>query len=87
MWPFESTAQALCRQHVVERDSLIEKASRVERHADVEEAILGSDIAGLVEGIKQGKWTATVVNRVYIHSAIRAHRKTNCLTEGEHALG
>ncbi|UZJ55823.1 hypothetical protein CBS101457_005143 [Exobasidium rhododendri] len=81
MWPFESTAQVLSRRHVVDRNLLIEKASLLERHEDLQGAILSSDIVALVEGIKKGDWTSTIVVRVYIHSAIKAHRLTNCLTE------
>jgi hypothetical protein len=82
MWPFESKGQALAREHVLIRNGLIEKASHIEKHEELRDAILSADIAGLVDGIKEKKWTASIVVRVFITAAIRAHRKLNCLTEG-----
>lgn len=83
MWPLESKGQAAAREHLLVRNGLIEKASHIEKHEDQREVILGSDIAGLVDGIKEKKWTSTIVVKVFITSAIRAHRRLNCLTEGE----
>ena len=36
---------------------------------------------GIVSKIKAGEWNATTVVSAYIRQAIRAHEKTNCLTE------
>lgn len=86
MWPFESKAQVAAREHVLVRNGLIEKASHLEQHDDLREEILSCDIAGLVDGIKEKKWTSSIVVHVFIAAAIRAHRRLNCLTEGELGL-
>lgn len=50
---------------------------------DGDQDILSSDMAGIVEGIKEKRWTASRVLHCFIRSARRAHERTNCLTEGE----
>ena len=36
----------------------------------------------IVQAIKRGRWTSTQVVTVFIKSALQAHDRTNCVTEG-----
>lgn len=51
--------------------------------ASVYKTIVSSDVAGIVKGIETRQWTATQVLAAFIQGAKRAHKRSNCLTEGE----
>lgn len=86
VWPFSSNTSLIQTRHA-ERDALIEEARQllfeqdVQTDADLSSSILSSHIEDLVKGIKEGKWTSTIIVKTFIRQAIIAHDYTNCLTE------
>jgi hypothetical protein len=68
-------------------------AGRLDRFADAhradmaaasrgnEEAIVRTPVAGVLESLRSGRWSAAQVVAAYVGAAESAHAKTNCITE------
>lgn len=82
MWPFSTPELKSVVEHRASRDRLL-LADDVGGSEAGDLDILSSDIAGLVEGIKSRRWTASVVLKAFIRSARRSQAESNFMTEGE----
>lgn len=82
MWSFPSSELKHIVEHRATRDRLLVADKLSGSEAD-DLDILSSDIAAIVEGIKNRRWTSTTVVKAFIRSARRSQEANNFITEGE----
>ena len=88
MWFSSSSSKSAwtekASQHVTARNAAL--AFEIPQDAldsKTDEAIISSDIASIVYGIQEKRWSAVEVIYAFIRRAQLAHEQTNCLTEGK----
>ncbi|KAJ3851791.1 amidase signature domain-containing protein [Lentinula lateritia] len=79
MWALEGyDYKSIVQSKRAERTRLISAAPK---SGSKQKAILSAGMTVLVDGIRNGEWTATEVLEAYIAQAVVAHEMTNCATE------
>ena len=88
MWFSSSSSKSAWTQKASQHVAARNAALALEIPQDVldtktDETIISSDIASIVYGIQEKRWTALEVMYAFIRRAQLAQEQTNCLTEGE----